>query len=183
MKATPAEIVGILELARAKGLTWTETTAKGLGLISGEASEIRPSEPVAVPLLTSTYANGVWVVGVETRSETNKRSWRDRNKRTIAARRAVSWLFGRTLAHVAPFADHYHAGQPLRIVFTRLAPHRLDRGNVSPALKAVEDAVALYLGADDGDDRWRAEYGQDSNPKMGVRIMMEAVVAPVAPTA
>lgn len=177
------DATAFLEHARAKGLTWTERAAKPLGLISGEASEIRPSEPVAVPLLTSTYASGVWVVGVETRSETNKRSWKDRNRRTIAARKAVSWLFGRTLAHVAPFAAHYHAGKPLRVVFTRLAPHRLDRGNVSPALKAVEDAVALYLGADDGDDRWQAEYGQEHNPKIGVRVMMEAVVLPVAPSA
>lgn len=170
------DATAFLQLAAAKGLTWTERAAKPI-------ADLVPVEPVAVPLLTSTYAGGVWVVGVETRSETNKRSWKDRSKRTIAARRAVAWLFGRTLSHVAPFAEHYHAGGTLRIVFTRLAPHKLDRGNVSPALKAVEDAVAMFLGADDGDARWGAEYQQEHNPQMGVRITMATVVAPVAPLA
>lgn len=161
-----------LEQARAKGLTWTERTAKPIvELVPAEAEPVS----VSVPLLASTYANGVWVVGVETRSESNKRTWQDRSRRAIAARRAVSALFGRTLPDLAPFAAHYHAGGSLRIVFTRLAPNKLDRGNVSVALKAVEDALALMLGADDGDKRWLAEYQQEHNPKMGVRIELVCI--------
>lgn len=165
------DATAFLELARAKGLTWTERAAKPIApIVPTEA------EPVAVPLLTSTYANGVWVVGVETRSETNKRSWKDRNKRTIAARRSVSWLFGRTLAHVAPFAAHYHGGGVLRVTFTRLASRTLDRGNLSASMKAIEDAVCLMLGADDGDARWVASYEQERNERMGVRVVMEVIL-------
>lgn len=168
MKIDP---IAFLDLARAKGLTWTETAAK----LSPDPEPAVNTK--AVQLVESVYLDTVWVVGVETRSEANKRSWKDRSKRTIAARRAVSALFGRTLSHLAPFAAHYHGGQPLGITFSRLAPHRLDRGNVSVALKAVEDAVAMMLGADDGDPRWVAIYEQEHNPRMGVRIQFDLLRA------
>lgn len=179
MKITPTEIDAMLAQARRNGLSFT---VRGVGGVIVEANtpnakESTPAndEPAKPTLLPSAFVPpNVWLVGVETRSESNKRTWQDRSRRTIAARRAVSVLFGKTLAAMAPFAEHYHAGGSLRIVFTRLAPNKLDRGNVSVALKAVEDALALMLGADDGDKRWLAEYQQEHNPKMGVRIELEA---------
>ena len=177
MKITPTEIDDLLAQARRKGLTFT---VRGVGGVIVEANtptakESAPAndEPAKPTLLPSAFVPpNVWLVGVETRSESNKRTWQDRSRRTIAARRAVSALFGKTLSALAPFAEHYHAGGSLRIVFTRLAPTKLDRGNVSVALKAVEDALALMLGADDGDARWLASYEQEKSDRYGVRIEM-----------
>jgi hypothetical protein len=154
--------------AAAKGLTWTETAAKP------PVAE-QPTEDVVRLLpsqLVAPWVN-VWEVGVETRSESNQRDWRARNRRTIAARKAVANLFARHLRQLVPYAEHYHANGALGLTFTRLAPRLLDRGNVSPALKAVEDAVALIIGADDGDVRWQASYLQEASPLYGVRIKLE----------
>lgn len=166
MKVSTADIEKLIDQARQKGLKVSE---RGCNL-----SPLNP--PAAVEddtptLLPSCHVPpNVWIVGVLTRSESNERKWQDKSNRTKAARAAVSKCFGKSLPSLAQFAEHYHAGGSLRIVFTRLAPKRLDRGNVSTALKAVEDALALMLGADDGDARWLATYAQETSERYGVRI-------------
>ena len=42
--------------------------------------------------------------------------------------------------------------------------------NLPSSLKGVEDAVALMLGADDGDPRWRCVCAQEPGGRAGVRV-------------
>lgn len=121
--------------------------------------------------------SAAWLIAVETRSEANGREWRSRSSRTQAARRAVSRAFGPSLRAAAPLAEHYHGGGALRVLFTRIGVRKLDAANLGPALKATEDAVAMLLGADDGDERWRSEFAQepDRDGRCGVRVEMWAV--------
>lgn len=118
---------------------------------------------------------GRWVLPIVTASESNLREWRKRSSRTGAARRAVSLAFGPALVWVAAFALHYHQGGALRVALTRLGGRQLDRSNLPAALKATEDAVALMLGADDGDPRWRAEWHQRPSGPVGVVVELEAL--------
>ena len=114
------------------------------------------------------------IAGLVTASETNARNWKDKSHRTQAARLAVSRCFGPNLRALAGIAEWYHARNPIRVVLTRLGGHKLDKGNLPAALKAVEDAVALILGADDGDDRWLVEFAQEPGKTgHGVRIELE----------
>jgi|GEM_PF-1460587 len=113
----------------------------------------------------------VWVLPVVTVSESNCRDdWAKKSNRTRVARRVVSRAFGRRLDALPPFALAYHAGRTITVVLTRLGGRKLDAANLPSALKATEDAVALMLGADDGDDRWRAEFRQECGGRTGVRI-------------
>jgi hypothetical protein len=76
-------------------------------------------------------------------------------------------------AHDYKTAVHYHSGKALRITFTRLGENRLDRANLSTALKATEDAIAYMLGANDGDDRWQSTYEQEDSALIGVRVEIQ----------
>ena len=120
---------------------------------------------------------GCWVLPITTASEANGREWRKRSNRTQAARKVVSTQLGRALVYLAAFAMHYHAGGTLKVTLTRLGGHRLDRSNLPVALKSTEDALALMLGADDGDPRWQAEWKQEAGGPAGVRVELAAVVA------
>lgn len=114
-----------------------------------------------------------WVLPIPTASESNGREWRDRSARTQVARRIVSRAFGKRLVELAAIAAWYHADNPIAVRLTRLGGRKLDPGNISSALKATEDAVALLLGADDGDDRWRVSFGQEPGGDAGVRVELE----------
>lgn len=143
------DVEALIQQARERGLTVTE---RHCGPVSGlPIAAAEDSEPAKIELLPSGHLPpNVWVVGVETRSESNQRFWKARSGRTQKARRAVSRLFGRTLRDLVPFAEWFHAGKNLRIRFTRLAPHKLDVGNLSSAMKATEDGLATAIGGDDG---------------------------------
>jgi len=49
---------------------------------------------------------------------------------------------------------------PVTVELTRVAPRSLDSDNLQGAFKAVRDAVAAWLGIDDGDDRIEWRYAQ-----------------------
>lgn len=115
----------------------------------------------------------VFWVPLLTASEANSRCWRARSARTQAARRAVSRAFGPRLRALAPVAEWYHANGTVRAVLTRLGGRKLDYVNLCSSLKACEDIVALFLGADDGDPRWQPEYRQEPGGPCGVRIELE----------
>jgi hypothetical protein len=118
-----------------------------------------------------TAAGPVWVIPIEICSLANERQWRTRNRVAQAHRKAVSGSLGRSLYDLAPLAAHYHRGGAVRVLLTRLGGRALDRtANLPAALKYVEDAVALMMGADDGDARWRCECGQEPGGPSGVRI-------------
>ena len=156
-----------LKDARAEGRIVSET----------HSSVIVSEQPPAVELIHPTFrpslTNPVWEIPLETRSEINLRDWRKRSKRSDAAWRAVSRAFGPHLWHLARFAADYHAGGEVRVKFTRLGGRALDKGNLPTALKGVEDAVAFFLGADDGSPLWKAEWDQEPGGAMGVRIQFK----------
>lgn len=59
---------------------------------------------------------------------------------------------------------------PCTVKLTRLAPSEgLDDDNLAGSLKNVRDAVAKWIGVDDGDERVRYTYAQERGP-WGVRI-------------
>ncbi len=122
------------------------------------------------------FAGGklVATLAVATASEINGRDWRARSRRTGTAWRAVSRTLGPHLILLAQFAAAYHRGESLRVRLVRLGGRTLDRSNLPTATKAVEDAVAFMLGADDGDRRWCAEWDQEPGP-VGVRVEIEVV--------
>lgn len=111
-------------------------------------------------------------------AEVNQRDWKGRSRRNSKAWRTVSAVLGRELAVLSVFADHYHAGLPLEIHFTRLGGRTVDRTNLPTCLKAVEDAFAYMLGADDGEKGWVSYYHQSPNPKYGCRIHVTRLGAP-----
>jgi hypothetical protein len=123
---------------------------------------------------------GCWALitlGIETASEANGRDWKARNRRGGAAWKAVSRLCGRNIRHLAPLAEHYYCHDgALKIVFARIGGRKMDRSNLPAAMKAVEDALAFMLGADDGDPRWQAEWEQQPGPgPVGVSISIKAI--------
>jgi hypothetical protein len=114
-------------------------------------------------------------IPVKAVGEVNGRDWKARSRRTDAAWQAVGNTLGRHLSLLAPFADAYHGGKALRIVFTRLGGRRMDRSNLPTAIKATEDALAFMMGACDGDPRWRSEFAQEPGGACGVRVEVEIV--------
>jgi hypothetical protein len=152
-----------------------EAERRGLVLTTAAGDVIGPGDPTPgrERLAEASFTPpGAWVVPLRTASESNQRDWRAKSARTQAARRAVSKALGPHLRHLAAFADHFHSGGALGVTLTRIAPKRLDRGNAFAAMKAVEDAVALMLGADDGDPRWRLDACQEVGPGYGVEVSL-----------
>lgn len=127
----------------------------------------KPDVPMVAPLFV---APGTWVLPIPTASEINGRKWRERSKRTDIAWRIVSPAFGPRVDYYAHYQRFYHAGRPLRIVFTRLGGKKIDRANLGSALKATEDAVAFMLGANDGNENWQSEFEWEPGERHGVRI-------------
>lgn len=169
--------------ARARGLTVVvgrpvgrvspggiEAGAGAAGRGGSAVGKSRPPDLAAASFIPPTS----WVLPLVTANEVNGRDWRARSARTQAARRAVSRAFGPHLRALAPVAEHYAAGGAVRAVLTRLGGRRVDPGAVGVTLKAVEDAVCATIGADDGDARWRPEYGQEPGGPAGVRIELTA---------
>lgn len=182
MRVDPATLAQI-ERALADG-TATEGTARLADPGNSPRKPAKPRKPKSRELIAPAFRveprgnNAIvatWTIPLETKSESNQREWRGRSARTQAARRAVSQAFGPTLAFVARFSEHYHAGGIIRVTFTRLGGKRMDRSNIPAAMKGGEDAAALIIGADDGDTRWRAEFAQEPGGPAGVRIEMETI--------
>jgi len=154
--------------------------AKRRGLIADfDAKPVPlPTAPASKPrrkaqLVQSWFIDDplTWLLPIVTASEANGRDWRARSNRTQQARRIVSAALGFRLPHLAKIAEHYHWRQGhIRVSLTRIGARKLDAANLGPALKATEDAVALMLGADDGDTRWHAEFHQQVGGLVGVRI-------------
>lgn len=111
-------------------------------------------------------------VPIETINETNSRAaWQAKNRRAGAAWVAVRKAIGVHLSLLEPFAKEYASNGALRVRFTRLGGRKLDRSNLSPACKGVEDAIAYCLGANDGDPRWHPDWDQDTSwDGVGVRV-------------
>lgn len=113
--------------------------------------------PIAIPLRTSNGLNG-------------REHHMARARRVRAEREAVHWML-----HGRPKPE-----LPCVVTLTRVAPSiALDDDNLSGALKAVRDQVALWLGVDDRDRQTvRYEYAQ-ARGSWGVQIAFEALLVVV----
>jgi hypothetical protein len=142
--------------------------------VKGPAPEEDDAEPYTGLLeFDCTWIQPMWIqytISVQTASETNKRCWQGRSGRTKKAWSAVSQSVGTRLDLLTPFAMHYHRGGKVYVRFTRYGPRALDRSNVPSATKAVEDALAFMMGADDGDARWVPCWEQIKSKLHGVKI-------------
>jgi hypothetical protein len=93
-------------------------------------------------------------IPIRTVSEANQREhWSKRHRRNKAQQYATRHALLTTSCLVIP--DH-----PWHITLTRIAPRRLDSDNLAGSFKHVQDAVAKWLGVDDGSDRVRWTYEQ-----------------------
>jgi hypothetical protein len=91
--------------------------------------------------------------------------------RAAKHRRAVARAFAPTLKDVARFADAVAAGRLVRCRIVRLARGEMDTDNLAACCKWVRDAVALFLGTDDGRRSPVAwDCGQERSELAGVRI-------------
>lgn len=165
-KPKGASVEELLAELRSRGVVFTEGPPVAVPAPGrAKATKEKPAwvRPAFMPPAT-------WVIPIATVSETNERKWRERSRRTQAARAAVSKALGPHLRHLAPVAEAYHAGREVRVLFTRLGGHRLDKSNLPAAFKATEDALALMMGASDGAKNWLPDWEQVPGGPCGVRI-------------
>jgi hypothetical protein len=67
------------------------------------------------------------------------------------------------------------AGAEVTVTLTAYLARRVDLDNLAGALKPLQDAVAGWLGIDDGDERLRWEYGQvETRGAEGVTVKIES---------
>lgn len=62
---------------------------------------------------------------------------------------------------------------PALVTLTRIGPKEPDDDAIAPALKAVRDAIASYLGVDDGCDYLCFRYMPHEQGEFGVRVRIE----------
>lgn len=101
---------------------------------------------------------------IKTIGELNDRShWAARHRRRKFQRDQLGWML----------RQHFKPKLPCTVVCTRIAPRKLDKeDNLPSAFKAIRDAVAEWLGVDDGGDQVEWMYDQTKGaPKFyGIRI-------------
>lgn len=83
------------------------------------------------------------------------------------ARRRERAVVDRALADIAPPPG------PWRVCITRVGPRAMDDDNRTASAKGVRDAVAAWLGIDDGDDRARWEVRGEVARGYAVRCTIE----------
>jgi hypothetical protein len=115
-----------------------------------------------------TAAPDYWVAdlrGLRTQSEMNLREhWGKRNARRERQQRVTLCALRSQIGNRPPPC-------PLVAKLTRVGPRRMDSDNAVISLKHVRDAVAKWLGVDDGDEaRVRFEYGQEVAKAYAVRV-------------
>ena len=110
----------------------------------------------------------VITIPIRTVSEANQREhWSKRHRRNVAQQARVAWtLFG-----------HEWTALPCRITLTRIAPRKLDPDNLAGSFKHVQDAVAKWLGVDDGDASLTWVYAQRKGAakEYAVEVALEAI--------
>lgn len=150
-----------------------ELVAKGMipeSAIKAKGRKAKPLGKAAVILETPKRIS--FYVPVKTVSESNQRGWHGKSNRTQHARGIVAKFMAKAARRFLPFNEHYQMGGILYLTFTRVGCHKLDgMANLGASMKAVEDAVAMMLGCDDGSNRWIATPKQDpGNAFVGVTV-------------
>lgn len=105
-------------------------------------------------------------LSLQTVSEANQREHWARKARRVKMQRAATTMALRQYGHVL---DELRQAGSIRVLLVRRSPRRLDDDNLRGALKAVRDAVAAWIGIDDGSCRWEWCYDQRKG-KLGVEI-------------
>ena len=92
---------------------------------------------------------------IRTVSEANMREhWAPKAKRVKSQRGATLMCARAALWKKKPMKP------PLRITLTRVAPRKLDPGNIEVSFKAIQDGVAEAIGIDDGHECLTWVYAQ-----------------------
>ena len=122
------------------------------------------------------------VLVLATSNETNGSHghWSGKAKRSKAQRTAVRDLLRRSALALPPL--------PATITLVRVSRGKpLDRGNLGPALKHVQDGVADVYGVDDGvgerDGRYTWAYDQRPGYPLAVEVRIERKVEEATPAA
>jgi hypothetical protein len=107
------------------------------------------------------------IPGLRTRSPnvTNREHWSARKKRVDREKGVVTAVLRTALGRPPAL--------PLAVTLTRCGPVRMDTDNAIGSLKATRDAVAAWLGCDDGSPLVTWRYEQAHGP-FAVRIALEA---------
>lgn len=103
----------------------------------------------------------------------NIRTVSEANTREHWAKRAKRTKEHRGIARVVAEALLKKPQLPCTVRLTRVAPRRLDDDNLRPALKAVRDGIADWLGVNDRDPRVTWAYEQDSDGAGGYHVRVE----------
>lgn len=112
------------------------------------------------------------VLPVRIESESNLREhWSKKNRRANGSKRKGT-LGQRPTVKLACAAHFVKPKLPCTIRLTRIAPRKLDQGNIAAALKHVQDGCADWIGIDDRHDKLvKYEYLQEQVSKTyGLRI-------------
>jgi len=128
-----------------------------------EESPLWVGKPPRVEVTRLPEGVSVFYPGLRLASVANLRDhWLTRHRRVKAERgRVTAGLLGCPRPKT----------ERLRVLLERQGPRRWDDDNNTMSLKAVRDAVAAWLGIDDGDSRVRYEALQRQTPRAwGVRI-------------
>lgn len=132
---------------------------------SASGSSTKPRGNKQELIATSRLAFIVTISGLRLVSEANAGGkLRDKIKRKSAVRETV-WLALSRRPRMTAW--------PFVITLTRLGGKRLDSDNLARSMKAVQDAVAEWLGIDDGDERIEWKYEARPDWVMGCEIKIE----------
>lgn len=118
----------------------------------------------------------VTVPGLRVRSEMNgdREHWAAKARRTKAQKTDTAIALSCAGLNVR---EQLRAAKRLRVRFTRIGGKTMDSDNLCTAFKYVRDAVAKWLGRDDGPKSgiaWALPPGQETGP-FGVRIEIQEV--------
>lgn len=107
-------------------------------------------------------------IPLRTVSESNAHEhWRKRQKRA-KEQRWFTALFCRTALQKPPI--------PCVVRLVRVAPRKLDQGNIAGALKHIQDGCADWLGIDDRrDDLVKYEYAQETGSAKEYAVRIEVL--------
>lgn len=120
-------------------------------ILSSPPDPTPPLVSVDVPLLVQSVGN-------------LRESWQARNRRVGRERQTVTtYLFAQAGRATGPHLTSVH--KRLLITFVRRASRRLDDDNLAGGCKGPRDAVAEWLGVDDGSRRLIWAYDQEPHKR------------------
>lgn len=140
-----ADLFAHLTPAQRERLAAAQRDPRAVDLVLGREAVVaraaRPRDPVEVSVRAEGGAVALTLKGLRLVSVANAREHHHAKARRVTRERA---LVGGALAGVTAPPG------PWRVTIVRVGPRALDTDNLAASAKAVRDAVAAWLGADDG---------------------------------